>query len=91
MKTRRSNSLAFLFIISFNGLLINCEQAVNLNYGDLLEAQFLDLFDEVDVTKKNGQKLDTVYRETVSHIIYFIIVHSGRFIYFFPIRNDTFF
>ena len=61
------NSLLFLFIFSFNGL-INCEQAVKVNYELLLEGQFLDLFDEVDITKKNGQKLDTVYRETVSHI-----------------------
>jgi len=53
----------FYLFISFNGL-INCEQAVKLNYELLLEGQFLDLFDEVDVTKKNGQKLDTVYRET---------------------------
>ena len=55
-----------LFIFSFNGL-INCEQAVKVNYESLLEGQFLDLFDEVDVSKKNGQKLDTVYREKVSH------------------------
>ena len=63
------NSLLFLFIFSFNGL-INCEKAVKVNYDLLLEGQFLDLFDEVDVVKKNGQKLDTVYRETVSHTFF---------------------
>ena len=70
METRNCvNSLLFLFIFSFNGL-INCEQAVKVNYDLLLEGQFLDLFDEVDVSKKNGQKLDTVYRETVSHTFF---------------------
>ena len=63
------NSLLFLFIFSFNGL-INCEEAVKVNYDLLLEGQFLDLFDEVDITKKNGQKLDTVYRETVSRTFF---------------------
>ena len=65
---KRVSSILFLFIFSFNGH-INCEQAIKVNYELLLESQFLDLFDEVDVVKKNGQKLDTVYRETVSHTI----------------------
>ena len=70
MKTpKRSFSLAFLFIISFNGL-INCEQAVNVkNYELLLDAQFLSLYDEVDISKQNGEKMDTVYRNEVSHNI----------------------
>ena len=72
MKTplKCSISLAFLFIVSFNGL-INCEQAVNVNYELLLEAQFFTLFDEVDVVKQNGEKLDTVYRHEVSHNIFY--------------------
>ena len=65
---KRVSLILFLFIFSFNGH-INCEQAIKVNYELLLESQFLDLFDEVDVVKKNGQKLDTVYRETVSHTI----------------------
>ena len=71
MKTpKRSFSLAFLFIISFNGL-INCEQAVNVkNYELLLDAQFLSLYDEVDISKQNGEKMDTVYRHEVSHDIF---------------------
>ena len=66
---KRVSSILFLFIFSFHGH-INCEQAIKVNYELLLESQFLDLFDEVDVVKKNGQKLDTVYRETVSHTIW---------------------
>ena len=71
MKTPKSSlSVAFLFIISFNGL-INCEQAVNVkNYELLLDAQFLSLYDEVDISKQNGEKMDTVYRNEVSHNIF---------------------
>ena len=55
----------WLYFFAFPFIVIGADQL-----GDLLEAQFLSLEEEIKVDRQNGLNLTTVHHEEVTHMLF---------------------